>query len=177
MKTIPSRNVRHDEPIRFATGDSSLGPVLVAATAKGICAVFMGDEADALATDLRQRFPNAELTGGDAEFDRLVARVIRLVEAPESAWDLPLDLRGTAFQQRVWQALRAIPAGTTESYTGIAEKIGRPKSARAVAGACAANPVAVAVPCHRVVRGDGGLSGYRWGTGRKRALLDRESKP
>lgn len=164
------------ESIRFAIGESSLGPVLVAATAHGICAVFMGDDPDALAIDLQRRFPNAELTGGDAEFDLLVARVIGFVEAPQLGWDLPLDLRGTAFQQRVWQALREIPAGSTDSYTGIADKIGLPKAVRAIAGACAANPVAVAVPCHRVVRIDGGLSGYRWGVERKRELLDRESK-
>lgn len=176
MKPKPFRHGGRGESIRFAIGESSLGPVLVAATRKGICAVFMGDNPDALATDLQHRFPNAGITGGDAEFDLLVARVIGFVEAPQLGWDMPLDLRGTAFQQRVWQALREIPAGSTDSYTGIADRIGLPKAVRAVAGACAANPVAVAVPCHRVVRVDGGLSGYRWGVERKRALLDRESK-
>ena len=176
MKPKPFRHGGRGESIRFAIGESSLGPVLVAATLKGVCAVFMGDNPDDLAADLQRRFPNAELTGGDAEFDLLVARVIGLVEAPRLGWDLPLDLRGTAFQQRVWQALREIPAGSTDSYTGIADRIGLPKAVRAVAGACAANPVAVAVPCHRVVRVDGGLSGYRWGVERKRELLDRESK-
>lgn len=176
MKPKLFRNGGRGESIRFAIGESSLGPVLVAATGKGVCAVFMGDDPDALALDLQRRFPNAELTGGDAEFDLLAARVIGFVEAPQLGWDLPLDLRGTAFQQRVWQALREIPAGSTDSYTGIADRIGLPKAVRAVAGACAANPVAVAVPCHRVVRVDGGLSGYRWGVDRKRALLDRESK-
>lgn len=176
MKPKPFRHGGRGESIRFAIGESSLGPVLVAATLKGVCAVFMGDDPDALAIDLQRRFPNARITGGDAEFDVLVARVIGLVEAPKLGWDLPLDLRGTVFQQRVWQALREIPAGSTDSYTGIADRIGLPKAVRAVAGACAANPVAVAVPCHRVVRVDGGLSGYRWGVERKRELLDRESK-
>ena len=163
------------ESIRFATGGSSLGAVLVAATAKGVCAVFIGDDPAALAAELRHRFPQAEPSAGDASFESLVSRVIGLVEAPQRAWNLPLDLRGTAFQQRVWQALREIPAGATDSYAGIAGKIGLPKAARAVAGACAANRVAVAVPCHRVVRTDGGLAGYRWGVGRKRVLLDREA--
>lgn len=176
MKPKLFRSGGRGESIRFAIGESSLGPVLVAATGKGVCAVFMGDDPEALAADLQRRFPNAELTGGDADFGLLVARVIGLVESPRLGWDLPLDLRGTAFQQRVWQALREIPAGSTDSYTGIAEKIGLPKAVRAIAGACAANPVAVAVPCHRVVRVDGGLSGYRWGVERKRALLDRESE-
>lgn len=176
MKPKPFRHGGRGESIRFAIGESSLGPVLVAATLKGVCAVFMGDDPEALVTDLHRRFPKAGITGGDADFDRLVTRVIAFVEAPELGWDLPLDLRGTAFQQRVWQALREIPAGSTESYAGIADKIGLPKAVRAVAGACAANPVSVAIPCHRVLRSDGGLSGYRWGVERKRALLDRESK-
>lgn len=177
MKPKLFRSGARGESIRFAISPSSLGPVLVAATGKGVCAVFMGDDPDALVADLHRRFPKAGITGSDAEFDLLVARVIAFVEAPRLGWDLPLDLRGTAFQQRVWQALRDIPAGSTESYSAIADKIGLPKAVRAIAGACAANPVAVAVPCHRVVRSDGGLSGYRWGVERKRALLDRESKP
>lgn len=165
----------HRETIRHATGNSSLGTVLVASTEAGICALLIGDDPAELATELQHRFPEARLTGGDKSFQHLVARAVIHVEDPAKAWDLPLDLRGTPFQQRVWQALREIPAGSTGSYTSVAERIGRPGSVRAVAGACAANPVAIAVPCHRVLRLDGGLSGYRWGIDRKRALLDRES--
>ena len=137
----------------------------------------MGDDAGQLARDLQDRFPAAELVGGDAGFEETVARVVGLVEAPGIGFDLPLDVRGTVFQQRVWEALRQVPGGATVSYAELAARIGLPTGARAVAGACAANPVAVAIPCHRVVRNDGGLSGYRWGVERKRALLDRESKP
>lgn len=161
--------------IRFAVGECSLGDILVAASERGVCAIFLGDDPDALVRDLQDRFPRAELIGGDARFERLVAQVVGWVEAPKLGLDLPLDVRGTAFQQRVWQALRDIPAGTTASYTEIAERIGAPGAARAVAGACAANPLAMAIPCHRVVRNDGALSGYRWGVERKRALLERES--
>jgi AraC family transcriptional regulator, regulatory protein of adaptative response / methylated-DNA-[protein]-cysteine methyltransferase len=161
--------------IRFALGQCSLGSILVAATPKGICALLLGDDPDALLRDLQDRFPKAELIGGDRDFERLVAKVVGLVEHPALGLDLPLDLRGTAFQLRVWQALRAIPAGTTASYSEIAQRIGRPNAVRAVAGACAANPIAVAIPCHRVVRNDGALAGYRWGLKRKRALLQREA--
>ena len=160
--------------IRFAVGECWLGSILVAATDKGVCAIMLGDDPGALARDLQDRFPNARLSGDDQEFERLVARVVGYVEAPGTGLDLPLDVRGTAFQQRVWQALRAIPPGSTATYTDIAKRIGRPKSVRAVARACATNAVAVAIPCHRVVRTDGSLSGYRWGVQRKRALLDRE---
>jgi AraC family transcriptional regulator, regulatory protein of adaptative response / methylated-DNA-[protein]-cysteine methyltransferase len=162
--------------IRFAVGECSLGAILVAASECGVCAILMGDDPDALACDLQDRFRSAELVGGDAEFERLVAKVVGFVEAPRLGLNLPLDVRGTAFQQRVWQALQEIPVGTTVSYTEIAARIGAPRSVRAVAGACAANALAVAIPCHRVVRNDGGLSGYRWGVERKRALLDREAK-
>lgn len=160
--------------IRFAIGECSLGSILVAAADRGVCAIFMGDDPDALARDLQDRFPRANLIGGDAAFEQIVAKVVGFVEAPRLGLDLPLDVRGTVFQQRVWQALRAIPAGATVSYSDLAQRIGSPKSVRAVAQACAANPLAVAIPCHRVVRQDGGLSGYRWGVERKRALLDRE---
>ncbi|RKH47430.1 bifunctional DNA-binding transcriptional regulator/O6-methylguanine-DNA methyltransferase Ada [Corallococcus sicarius] len=161
--------------IHFAVGECSLGPILVAASDRGVCAILMGEDPDALAKDLQDRFPQATLVGGDAEFERLVARVVGFVEAPGVGLDLPLDVRGTAFQQRVWQALREIPAGKTASYTDIAERIGSPKSVRAVAQACGANALAVAIPCHRVVRHDGALSGYRWGVERKRVLLEREA--
>ena len=161
--------------IRFAVGECSLGSILVAQSERGVCAIFIGDDPDRLARDLQDRFPNARLVGGDADFETLVAEVVGFVEAPGLGLDLPLDVRGTAFQQRVWQAMRAIPVGATMSYSALARTIGAPKSTRAVAAACAANVLAVAIPCHRVVRSDGGLSGYRWGVERKRALIARES--
>jgi len=160
--------------IRFAIAVCSLGALLVASTDVGICAILLGDDADALARDLQDRFPKAELLGADAAYEQVVAAVVRLVETPGVGLDLPLDVRGTAFQQRVWQTLRAIPSGRTVSYTELAQMVGAPRGARAVAGACAANALAVAIPCHRVVRNDGALSGYRWGVERKQVLLDRE---
>jgi AraC family transcriptional regulator of adaptative response/methylated-DNA-[protein]-cysteine methyltransferase len=162
--------------IRFAIGECSLGSILVAASERGVCAILIGDDPGRLARDLQDRFPRAALVGGDAAFEQLVAKVVGFVEAPGLGLDLPLDVRGTAFQQRVWQALRCIPAGRTASYADIAKRIGSPKAARAVAKACAANALAVAIPCHRVVRNDGSLSGYRWGVERKRALLAREAR-
>jgi AraC family transcriptional regulator of adaptative response/methylated-DNA-[protein]-cysteine methyltransferase len=161
--------------IRFAVGDCSLGSILVASSAKGVCAILIGDDPEMLVHDLQDRFPRASLIGGDSDFEQLVARVVGFIEAPAIGLDLPLDVRGTAFQQRVWAALREIPAGKTVSYTDIARTIGSPRAVRAVAGACASNALAVAIPCHRVVRNDGQLSGYRWGIERKRALLDREA--
>jgi AraC family transcriptional regulator, regulatory protein of adaptative response / methylated-DNA-[protein]-cysteine methyltransferase len=165
-----------DTLIRFAVGECSLGAILVAASDRGICAILMGDDPERLTRDLQDRFPRAELIGGEAGFEQWVARVVGFVEMPKLGLDLPLDVRGTAFQQRVWQALRAIPAGTTASYGEIARHIGTPRAVRAVAAACAANALAVAIPCHRVVRHDGGLAGYRWGVERKRALLEREAQ-
>ena len=159
---------------RFAVGECSLGSILVAHSAKGICAILLGDDPDVLVRDLQDRFPRATLVGGDKAFERTVATVVGFVEAPAVGLHLPLDVRGTAFQQRVWQALRRIPSGATASYSQVAARIGMPQAARAVARACAANSLAVAIPCHRVVRTDGGLSGYRWGVERKRGLLDRE---
>jgi AraC family transcriptional regulator of adaptative response/methylated-DNA-[protein]-cysteine methyltransferase len=161
--------------IRFAVGQCSLGAVLAAATDKGVCAILLGDDPDQLVRDLQDRFPRATLTGADASFEQTVAQVIGLIEAPGRRCALPLDIQGTAFQQQVWEALRAIPAGATASYATIAAAIGRPRSARAVAQACAGNRLAVAIPCHRVVRTDGDLSGYRWGVARKRELLQREA--
>jgi AraC family transcriptional regulator, regulatory protein of adaptative response / methylated-DNA-[protein]-cysteine methyltransferase len=161
--------------IRFAVGEASLGAVLVAATNKGVCAIMLGEDPEALLRDLQDRFPRAELEGGDAEFERMVAQVVGLVEAPGQRLDLPLDIRGTAFQQKVWAALSAIPAGKTATYAEIARAIGQPTAVRAVAQACGANPLAVAIPCHRVVRSDGDLSGYRWGVERKRKLIAREA--
>jgi AraC family transcriptional regulator of adaptative response/methylated-DNA-[protein]-cysteine methyltransferase len=163
-----------DARIEFAIGESSLGAILVARSTRGVCAISLGDDAGALLRELQDRFPRAELVGGDAGFERLVAQVVGLIEQPNIGIDLPLDVRGTAFQQRVWQALRQIPPGETASYAEIARRIGRPKAVRAVAQACAGNTLAVAIPCHRVVRSDGAVSGYRWGVERKRELLLRE---
>jgi AraC family transcriptional regulator, regulatory protein of adaptative response / methylated-DNA-[protein]-cysteine methyltransferase len=169
------RNGGAGAEIRFAIGECSLGSILVAQSDLGICAILLGDDPDALARDLQDRFPRASLIGGDPAFEQLVARVVGFVEAPAIGLDLPLDVRGTAFQQRVWEALREIPAGETASYSAVAARIGAPGSVRAVAQACGANTLAVAIPCHRVVRSDGSVSGYRWGVERKRALLDREA--
>ena len=163
------------QAIRFAIGECSLGAILVAATGRGVCAILLGDDADALARNLQDRFPKARLVGEDQAFEAWVAKIVGFVEAPAVGLDLPLDVRGTAFQQRVWQALRDIPIGETASYAEIASRIGAPKAVRAVAQACAANPLAVVIPCHRVVRRDGGVSGYRWGVERKRTLLEREA--
>ena len=160
--------------IRFAVGRCALGAILVAQSRIGLCAILLGDDPDQLVRDLQDQFPRAELIGGDPGFERLVAQVVGFVEAPAVGLDLPLDVRGTAFQQRVWQALREIPAGSTASYGEIARRIGAPKAARAVAQACASNLLAVAIPCHRVVRRDGDVPGYRWGVARKRELLRRE---
>ena len=162
--------------IRFAVGECSLGSILVAQSDRGICAILMGDDPDALVRDLQDTFPKAELIGGDTGFEDLVAKVVGFVEAPSIGLDLPLDVRGTAFQERVWQALREVPPGSTTSYTEIAARIGAPKAVRAVAQACAANHIAVAIPCHRVIRRDGNTSGYRWGVERKLALLEREAQ-
>jgi len=160
--------------IRFATGRCSLGAILVARSEQGACAILFGENPEELVRDLEARLPNVELSGGDSGSEQLLTRVVALVEAPQLGCDIPLDARGTAFQRRVWQALRQIPAGETASYADIAQRIGAPGSARAVAQACGANPLAVAIPCHRVVSSDGSLSGYRWGVERKRALLERE---
>ncbi|SFB63858.1 bifunctional DNA-binding transcriptional regulator/O6-methylguanine-DNA methyltransferase Ada [Azotobacter beijerinckii] len=162
--------------IRFALGQCSLGAILVAQSERGVCAIFLGDDPEALLRDLQERFSAAELIGGDAAFEQLVAEVVGFVEAPRLGLELPLDIRGTAFQQRVWAVLRQIPPGTTLSYAEVATLAGVPTAVRAVARACAANALAVAIPCHRVVRSDGGLSGYRWGVERKRALLEREGQ-
>jgi len=162
--------------IRFAVGACSLGAIVVAATEKGVCAILLGDDPERLVRDLQDRFPRAHLIGGDALFEELVAKVVGFIEGPAVGLAVELDVRGTAFQQRVWQALRDIPAGSTASYADIARRLGAPKAVRAVAQACAANAIAVAIPCHRVVRTDGSLAGYRWGVERKRALLDRERK-
>lgn len=162
------------EIIHFAIAESTLGSVLVASSGTGVVAILLGDDPETLLQSLQQRFRQAELIGADASYEQLVAQVVGVVEAPGHGLSLPLDIRGTAFQQRVWQALQQIPRGQTASYADIAARIGAPRSSRAVARACASNPLAVAVPCHRVVRRDGDLSGYAWGVARKRELLRRE---
>ncbi len=163
------------ETIRFAVGECSLGSILVAASARGVCAISLGNDPNRLSRELRERFPHARLTPADRKFERTVARVIGFIETPKLGLDLPLDVRGTAFQRRVWNALREIPAGSTSTYSEVAQRIGVPGAARAVARACASTRIAVAIPCHRVLRLGGGLSDYRWGVERKRALLQRES--
>lgn len=175
MKPTAYRQGGPDEAIRFAVGECSLGSILVAATPRGVCAVLLGDDPDELTRDLQRRFSRAELVGADRDFERIVAQVVGLVEEPWRGTTLPLDIRGTAFQQRVWDALRKIPSGATVSYAEVAASIGAPSAVRAVAQACGANAIAVAIPCHRVVRKGGDPAGYRWGVERKRALLARES--
>ncbi|MFT7773928.1 bifunctional DNA-binding transcriptional regulator/O6-methylguanine-DNA methyltransferase Ada [Roseateles sp.] len=162
--------------IRFAVGLCSLGSILVAQSQRGICAILLGDDPDRLVRDLQDQFPKAELIGCDGEFEQLIAQVVGFIEAPAMGLHLPLDVQGTAFQERVWRALREIPPGTTVSYGEIATRIGAPKAVRAVAQACATNHIAIAIPCHRVVRRDGDISGYRWGVDRKRELLRREAQ-
>ncbi|WP_287810762.1 bifunctional DNA-binding transcriptional regulator/O6-methylguanine-DNA methyltransferase Ada [Pseudomonas sp.] len=174
MKPLQFRNGGARASIRFALGECSLGDILVAGSTRGICAILLGDDPEQLLRELQDSFPNAELIGADAAFEQWVAQVVGFVEAPGIGLDLPLDVRGTAFQERVWQALRSIEVGATASYAEVARRIGAPTATRAVAQACGANRLAVAIPCHRVVRSDGGLSGYRWGVERKRRLLERE---
>jgi AraC family transcriptional regulator of adaptative response/methylated-DNA-[protein]-cysteine methyltransferase len=161
--------------IRYATARTPLGWVLAASTEVGLRGIELGDSVEELEARLRRRFAGAELAGDDPAFADRLRRVVALIEDPGGGHDLPLDVRGTAFQHRVWDALRALPVGSTATYAEVARSIGRPSAARAVARACASNELAVAIPCHRVVRGDGGLGGFRWGVGRKRALLDAEA--
>ncbi|MGB3122572.1 MAG: bifunctional DNA-binding transcriptional regulator/O6-methylguanine-DNA methyltransferase Ada [Pseudomonas sp.] len=175
MKPSDYKDGGANSQIRFAVGQCSLGAILVAQSQRGVCAILLGDDPDVLVRDLQDQFPKAELVGADRSFEQLIAQVVGFIEAPALGLDLPLDLRGTAFQERVWQALRDIPVGSTASYAQIAAQIGAPKAFRAVAQACGANSLAVAIPCHRVVRSNGELSGYRWGVERKRQLLERET--
>jgi AraC family transcriptional regulator of adaptative response/methylated-DNA-[protein]-cysteine methyltransferase len=176
MKPGDYRAAGQNNDIRFAVGQCSLGAILVAQSERGVCAILLGDDPHQLVCDLQDKFRRANLIGADHEFEQLIARVVGFIEAPAIGLDLPLDVRGTAFQERVWQALREIPVGSTASYAEVAQRIGSPKAVRAVAQACGANNLAVAIPCHRVVRSDGHLSGYRWGVERKRQLLERESQ-
>jgi AraC family transcriptional regulator of adaptative response/methylated-DNA-[protein]-cysteine methyltransferase len=174
MKPTAFRAGGKHERIHFAVGQCSLGAILVASSTHGVVAILIDKDPDALVRTLQDQFPNADLIGADTDYESVVARVVGMVEKPGLGIDLPLDIRGTAFQRRVWQALRTIPAGETVSYAEIARRLGTPQSVRAVAGAIAANNLAVAIPCHRVIKSDGALSGYRWGVARKRALLNRE---
>jgi AraC family transcriptional regulator of adaptative response/methylated-DNA-[protein]-cysteine methyltransferase len=176
MKPKQVRSRGQGIQIRFAVGECSLGSILVAATSIGVCAILIGEEPEALVEDLSVRFSCAELMGGDVDFEDTVSKVVGFVERPWIPLDLPLDIQGTAFQQRVWAVLSTIPPGKTMSYAELAQSLSKPRAARAVASACAANKLAVAIPCHRVVRSDGGLSGYRWGVERKAALLSREQQ-
>lgn len=157
--------------IKYAAGRCSLGTVVVASAGKGVCAILLGEHTASLVKDLQRRFPASALEEADGSLDPLLAKVVKFVDSPVMGLDVSLDTRGTEFQQRVWRALREIPAGATATYTDIASRVGAPRAVRAVAQACAANAIAVAIPCHRVVRRDGSLSGYRWGVERKRALL------
>ena len=177
MKPTDYRAAGQNNDILFAVGQCSLGAILVAQSERGVCAILLGDDPHQLVCDLQDRFRQANLLGADQAFEQLIAKVVGFIEAPALGLDLPLDVRGTAFQERVWQALRDIPPGSTASYAEIARQIGAPKAFRAVAQACGANHLAVAIPCHRVVRSDGDLSGYRWGVERKRELLEREARP
>jgi AraC family transcriptional regulator of adaptative response/methylated-DNA-[protein]-cysteine methyltransferase len=175
MKPGDYRAAGQNNDIHFAVGQCSLGAILVAQSERGVCAILLGDDPHQLVCDLQDQFRKANLIGADSVFEQLIAKVVGFIEAPAIGLDLPLDVRGTAFQERVWQALREIPLGSTASYAEIAQRIGAPTSMRAVAQACGANRLAVAIPCHRVVRSDGNLSGYRWGVERKRQLLERET--
>ena len=175
MRPSSFRSRGSGETIRFAVGKCSLGSILVASTKRGICAILLGDDPDALLRELQDSFSSAQLIGGDAAYEQLVAQVVGFIETPGGSLDLPLDIQGTVFQKRVWDAIRAIPSGSTSSYAEIARRIGRPRASRAVAAACGSNKIAIAIPCHRVVRSDGSLSGYRWGIDRKRRLLEGEA--
>ena len=177
MKPSAYRAGGSAETIRFALGECSLGAILVAFTERGLCAISLGDDEDALARELAQLFPKATLERADATYQRQLRRVITLVEKPALGIDLPLDVRGTAFQERVWRTLSKVPAGQTLTYTELAKLVGTPRAVRAVASACAANRLAIAIPCHRIIATSGKLTGYRWGIERKRELLEREAKP
>jgi AraC family transcriptional regulator of adaptative response/methylated-DNA-[protein]-cysteine methyltransferase len=172
--TAAFRTAGRGERIRHSVRPCALGHLLVAATMRGVCRVELDDRPDVLEASVRSRFAAAEFVAPDATFTGWMDLVLAAAASPGTAHAVPLDLRGTAFQHVVWRALCAIPPGSTASYRGVAENIGRPGAARAVAGACAANPVALLVPCHRVVREDGGLGGFRWGLARKRQLLESE---
>jgi AraC family transcriptional regulator, regulatory protein of adaptative response / methylated-DNA-[protein]-cysteine methyltransferase len=176
MTPTQYRSGGSNEEIRFAVGECTLGALLVASSKNGIAAILLGGDPGKLVHELQDRFPKANLIGADREYEALVARVVGFIETPGQGLDLPLDIRGTAFQQRVWRALKDIPVGRTISYAELARRIGSPKAVRAVAGACAANSIAVAIPCHRVVRNDGSLSGYAWDVDRKRQLIAMEAR-
>lgn len=169
------RNRGAGQTLRTAVGPCSLGTVIVATTDRGICSILLADHESEARALLAERFARATLEPSP-HLAQTLAAVVRLIDDPSSGHDLPLDVRGTAFQELVWRALRAIPPGQTRTYAELARAVGKERAARAVAAACAANPLAIAIPCHRVIRGDGSLAGYRWGVDRKRALLDREAR-
>ncbi len=162
------------EEITFSFGEASLGAILVAQSSRGVCAILLGDDCPKLVQELRDHFAEARLVADNARLTDTIAAVVDAIERPQHPLELQLDVRGTEFQRKVWRVVREIPPGTTTSYAEIARRIGSPKALRAVAGACAANVLAFAIPCHRVLRSNGSLSGYRWGMARKRALLNRE---
>lgn len=174
MNPLLPTSLKKNEPITYACGTSSLGEFLVAQSQKGICAILLGDNQEELVTELKERFPTAELQPSEENISELLQQLVSLIEQPTQSLQLPLDIRGTLFQQKVWELLQQIPAGETRSYTQIAQALGTPKAIRAVASACAANALAIIIPCHRVVRSDGHLAGYRWGLERKKILLQRE---
>jgi AraC family transcriptional regulator, regulatory protein of adaptative response / methylated-DNA-[protein]-cysteine methyltransferase len=167
---------RQTAQLHYAIGQCSLGFVLIARSERGVCAVLLGDDPESVTGELEKRFAPTVLLRRDEELAEYLSQVVGLIEAPGRPLNLLLDLRGSTFQQRVWQALREIPAGATTTYSELAGRIGSPKAVRAVARACASNPLALLVPCHRVIGKDGGLTGYRWGVERKRMLLERESR-
>lgn len=175
MKPLQYANGGVDTQIHFAIAECALGSLLVASSARGVCAISLGNDPETLLRELQDRFPRADLVGGDQNFESIVATVVGFIETPALTLDLPLDIQGTVFQQKVWQALREIPYGTTVTYSELAKRIGAPNAVRAVASACAANALAVVIPCHRVIRQDGSLSGYRWGIARKKALIEKEA--
>jgi methylated-DNA-[protein]-cysteine S-methyltransferase/AraC family transcriptional regulator of adaptative response/methylated-DNA-[protein]-cysteine methyltransferase len=178
-RTDSRATTRHDAPlgeVLFTTAESALGIVLVARSSVGVCSILIGSEAATLTADLAERFPSSALTRNDRALARDLEKILRFIAAPERGLNLELDVHGTPFQRRVWDALCAIPSGRTVTYAALARRIGEPGSVRAVANACAANAIALAIPCHRVIRSDGTLSGYRWGVERKRAMLTREAR-
>lgn len=174
--TMPRRRTAASDEISFSTGEGTLGAVLIARSADGVCAILLGANAGKLKGDLAARFPKNRLVRDDAKLHDDLQKVLRFIDMPADRLDLTLDVRGTPFQRRVWEALLRIPAGKTVTYAALAARIGEPKATRAVANACAANAIALAIPCHRVIRNDGTLSGYRWGVERKRALIAKEAR-
>jgi methylated-DNA-[protein]-cysteine S-methyltransferase/AraC family transcriptional regulator of adaptative response/methylated-DNA-[protein]-cysteine methyltransferase len=176
MSTKPYRRIATPKEIFFSADKSALGTVLVARSVDGVCAILLGTDVGKLQRDLAAQFPKNRLARNDAKLHGDLRKVLRFIETPANGLDLTLDIRGTPFQRRVWRRLLTIPTGRTVTYAALAARLGKPKSVRAVANACAANAIALAIPCHRVVRSDGTLSGYRWGVERKRTLIAKEGQ-